>query len=153
MTFGPEFKLNSRPVYCSRLYGSIYNDFSSELTVLIYILWSPPRQRMESFWGLPNSWFHRFVLVPVALTQSAPAMVIVDANQCVPRKLGKPLQCTFCSRSCRFLKKSEKIRKSEKSGHFIVDANQCVPKKLGKTLHCTFCSRSCQSNRVKRVHF
>jgi hypothetical protein len=22
-------------------------------------------------------------------------MVIVDANQCVPKKLGKPLQCTF----------------------------------------------------------
>ena len=36
MQNGP--KLNSRPVYCSRLYG-IYNDFDYELTVLIYILW------------------------------------------------------------------------------------------------------------------
>ena len=33
-----------------------------------------------------------FVLVPVALTQSAPAMVIVDANHGVSKKL---VRCTF----------------------------------------------------------
>ena len=37
-----------------------------------------------------------FVLVPVALTQSAPAMVIVDANQC-PKKCGAVhFQCSTC---------------------------------------------------------